>query len=170
VELRLIVTLGTLVIIPAVLFSVIYKVADSRAGFPQLFGDDFAASQKALSDNELKNRRYCIDGVTDESDPRCVVGDAQAPSSALMIGDSFSNQYMASMDVMGKDANVSVTALSTSACLSLPDVYLGRRVVPSEVKSLLQSGKLSTKKMPAGSTTSYCRTMCVAVCFAWAES
>jgi peptidoglycan/LPS O-acetylase OafA/YrhL len=124
VKLRLLVTLGTLVIIPAVLFSVIYKVADSKAGFPQRFGSDFAASQKALSGNELKNRRYCIDGVTDGSDPRCVVGNGQASTRALMIGDSFSNQYMAFMDVLGKDANISVTALSTSACLSLPDVYL----------------------------------------------
>lgn len=124
VKLRFLPTLLILVITPAVVFSVAYKIADSKNGFPQRFGSGYAESQKKLADYELKNRRYCIDGVTDESDPRCVVGDVHSENRALMIGDSFSNQYMAFMDVLGKDAGVSVTALSTSACLALPDIYL----------------------------------------------
>ncbi len=124
VRLRFLPTLVLLIIFPAVAFSVAYKLADAHGGFAQRFGSEFAASQKTLAAHELKNRRYCIDGVTDESDPRCVIGDVPSPSRALMIGDSFSNQYMGFMDVLGKDAGVSVTALSTSACLSLPDVYL----------------------------------------------
>jgi hypothetical protein len=124
VRLKLIPTLAILVIVPAVAYSVAYKTADSKAGFPQRFGSQYAESLKTLQDYELGNRRYCIDGATDESDPRCVVGDVHSSARALMLGDSFSNQYMAFMDVLGKDAGVSVTALSTSACLALPDVYL----------------------------------------------
>lgn len=124
VRLKLIPTMAILVIVPAVAYSVAYKIADSKGGFPQRFGSQYAESQKTLQDYELENRRYCIDGATDESDPRCVVGDVHSSARALMLGDSFSNQYMAFMDVLGKDAGVSVTALSTSACLALPDVYL----------------------------------------------
>jgi peptidoglycan/LPS O-acetylase OafA/YrhL len=124
VKLRFLPTLLILVITPAVVFSVAYKIADSKDGFPRRFGLEYAESQKKLADYELKNRRYCIDGVTDESDPRCVIGAVHSANRALMIGDSFSNQYMAFMDVLGKDAGVSVTALSTSACLALPDIYL----------------------------------------------
>lgn len=117
-------TLAILVVVPAVAFSFAYKAADSRGGIPQRFGSVYADSQKMLSNYELKNRRDCIDGPTDESDPRCVVGDVHSSSRAIMIGDSFSNQYMALMDVLGKDAGLAVTALSTSSCLALPDIYL----------------------------------------------
>jgi peptidoglycan/LPS O-acetylase OafA/YrhL len=124
VKLGSLATLVILVIIPAVLFSVAYKVADSKHGFPQRFGSEYAASQKKLRDYNLQNRPHCIEGVTDESDPRCVVGDIHSTSRALMIGDSFSNQYMAFMDVLGKDSGLAITALSSSACLALPDIYL----------------------------------------------
>ena len=68
------------------------------------------------------------------------------------------------------DPFTDISHLGTSIKFSIGETGLveaslgvhGTRVIPSEVKSLLQSGKLSTKKMPAGKYNELCRTMCVA--------
>lgn len=117
-------SVSLLIIVPALVFSVGYKASVKHDGWPLRLGTEYAAIQKNLKDYDTTNRRDCIDKMPNGDEPRCVVGNATAPVKALMIGDSFSNQYMGFMDVLGRSAGVSVNALSTSACLPLPDIYL----------------------------------------------
>lgn len=117
-------SVSLLIIVPALIFSVGYKMSVKHDGWPLRLGSGYAAIQKNLKDFDTTNRRDCIDEIPNGDDARCVVGNAAGPAKALMIGDSFSNQYMGFMDVLGRGAGVSVTALSTSACLPLPDIYL----------------------------------------------
>jgi peptidoglycan/LPS O-acetylase OafA/YrhL len=118
------VSFAILVLLPAVLFSVLYKTAVKHDGWPERFGSAYAKGQQQIKAYESEDRHECIDGDNNGSDPRCTVGDRSASRHGLLIGDSFSNQYWGFVDVLAKDAGISVTALSTSACLTLPDVYL----------------------------------------------
>jgi peptidoglycan/LPS O-acetylase OafA/YrhL len=117
-------SLAILVIGPALLFSLSYKLSDKQGGWPGRFGQEYAASVSKINAYASENRRDCIDDVQDPADPHCHVGAANATKRGLLIGDSFSNQYWGFVDVLAKDAGVSVAAISTSACLALPDVYL----------------------------------------------
>jgi len=124
VRLKFALSASLLIIVPALVFSGGYKLSVKHDGWPLRLGSEYAAIQNNLKDFDTTHRRDCIDEMPNGDDPRCVVGNAVAPVKALMIGDSFSNQYMGFMDVIGRSAGVSVTALSTSACLALPDIYL----------------------------------------------
>lgn len=73
---------------------------------------------------------------------RILAGESQAKLDAIKMLDPFS-------DISHLGTSIGFSVGSTG----IVDVTLsvhGSRVIPSEVKSLLQSGKLSTKKMPVG--------------------
>lgn len=113
-----------MMVLPAVLLSALHGMGRSRDGWPARFdyGNDSVLSR--LEDAKSPNRGKCLDGVSDGSDARCLMGDRSSESKALMIGDSFSNQEWGFMDTLAKDAGFSVMAQAFPACLALPDVYL----------------------------------------------
>jgi len=117
-------TIIFMMIVPAILLSTLYSVGKSHDGWPGRFdfGNDSILSR--LAESESVNRGKCLDGVSDGSDARCIMGDRNSESKALMIGDSFSNQEWGFMDTLAKDAGFSVMAQAYPACLALPDVYL----------------------------------------------
>lgn len=117
-------TLVFLLIIPAVSMSMLYSSSKKNSGWPERFDAGSTGVLTRLKHAEAPNRRYCLDGVSDGSDPRCIMGAPQSEDKAIMIGDSFSNQQWGFIDTLAKDANISVTAQAFPACLTLPDVYL----------------------------------------------
>lgn len=73
---------------------------------------------------------------------RIIAGDFQAKLDAISLLDPFS-------DISYLGTSIGFTIGATGVVEATLNVH-GSRVIPAEVKSLLQSGKLSTKKMPVG--------------------
>lgn len=73
---------------------------------------------------------------------RIISGDSQAKLDAIKMLDPLSD-----ISLLGTSVNFSV---GSNGIVDVSLSVHGSRVIPSEVKSLLQSGKLSTKKMPVG--------------------
>jgi hypothetical protein len=117
-------TLVILLLVPVVCMSVLYSASKKHDGWPERFGTGPTAVLNKLKAAEASNRKHCLDGVSDGSDPRCVMGAPQAKPQALLIGDSFSNQQWGFVDTLAKDANISVLAQAFPACLTLPKIYL----------------------------------------------
>lgn len=116
-------TLLLLVLLPALLATVIYKVVDKNQGYSFRLGHNYDASfrlEKIYSQKAL-HRNDCLDGKQAPSE--CEFGDLKATRTALLIGDSNSNHFWGFWDVMGINAHVKFTALSTPSCLSLPGIY-----------------------------------------------
>ena len=113
-----------LMVIPAILCTTLYSVAVSHKGWPSRFGAELPRILDTLEHAELDGRKHCLDGAADGSDARCEFGVLGAPSRALLIGDSFSNQYWGFVNVLAKDSELSVTGQSGSVCLALPNTYL----------------------------------------------
>ncbi|MEJ5060687.1 MULTISPECIES: acyltransferase family protein [unclassified Pseudomonas] len=117
-------TLMILLLVPVVCMSVLYSASKKHDGWPERFGTGPTAVLSKLKAAEAPNRKHCLDGVSDGSDVRCVMGAPQAKPQALLIGDSFSNQQWGFVDTLAKDANISVLAQAFPACLTLPKIYL----------------------------------------------
>lgn len=117
-------TVAVLMVLPAIVFTAAYSKSEREGGWPERFGSDFTGALGKLKSAEVPDRWKCLDGASDGSDPRCIIGAAKPQAEALMIGDSFSNQYWGFVDTLAKDANISVLAQSYAACLALPGVYL----------------------------------------------
>ncbi|HEX8595696.1 MAG TPA: hypothetical protein VF682_20835 [Pseudomonas sp.] len=73
---------------------------------------------------------------------RVIAGDFQAKLDAIKLLDPFS-------DISHLGTSIGFNVGATGVVEATLNVH-GSHVIPSEVKSLLQSGKLSTKKMPVG--------------------
>lgn len=117
-------TLILLFVLPITLFIALSTVANSKEGIPSRFGKELTSILGELKQSEAKYRQSCLSGTPDGTDSHCHVGDINAPTKALLIGDSFSNHYWGFIDVLGKQAHIDVTVQGTSACLALPDIYL----------------------------------------------
>ncbi|WP_338924755.1 acyltransferase family protein (plasmid) [Pseudomonas silesiensis] len=117
-------TVGLMMVLPAIALSAAYSQSVAKDGWPERFGSGVTEMFGMLKSAEVPNRGECLDGASDGSDPRCIMGAPHPEAQALLIGDSFSNQYWNFVDVMAKDANISVMAQAYSACLALPNVYL----------------------------------------------
>ncbi|MCU1758376.1 acyltransferase [Pseudomonas sp. 14P_8.1_Bac3] len=117
-------TLGLLIGLPAIALSALYSLSVSKGGWPQRFGSDMAEVFDKLQAMTPPARSECLGGASKDADTRCVLGAPHAKAQALLMGDSFSNQYWGFVDTLAKDANISVLARSYSACLALPDIYL----------------------------------------------
>lgn len=116
-------TVLVLVLLPALLATVMYKAVDKNQGYSFRLGHDYDASFKLQSaySHKALHRDDCLDGKQDPS--QCEFGDDKSTRTALMIGDSNSNHFWGFWDVMGIDAHVKFTALSTPSCLTLPGIY-----------------------------------------------
>ncbi|MGV8864522.1 MAG: acyltransferase family protein [Pseudomonas sp.] len=117
-------TLALLFILPIVIVTALSSFVNSKEGMPNRFGSDLVTVLDKLKQDESKYRESCLGGNSDGTDPNCHVGSLNATTTALLMGDSFSNQYWGFMDTLGKQANINVTVQGTSSCLALPDIYL----------------------------------------------
>lgn len=117
-------TVLMLMVLPAIAISATYSKSVRENGWPERFGTELTDVLGTLKDAEVPNRWKCLDGASDGSDPRCIIGAAKPEAQALMIGDSFSNHLWRFVDTLATDANISVLAQSYAACLALPRVYL----------------------------------------------
>lgn len=117
-------TLGLLMVLPAIALSALYSLSVSKGGWPQRFGSEMSEVFDTLKATTPPTREECLGGTSDGSDKRCIFGAPQPDVQAFLMGDSFSNQYWGFVDTLAKDANISVLAQSYSACLALPGIYL----------------------------------------------
>ncbi|GAB2582311.1 acyltransferase [Dyella jejuensis] len=115
-----------LAVLPLLLLSALYGVADRLHFMPGRFGYDMVRIDRALDRYTPPNRQRCIQS----SGPRmadmsgCMLGDRQASRAALMIGDSYSNQSWNFIDVLARDAGIAVTAVATPSCLAFPHLTM----------------------------------------------
>lgn len=112
-----------LVIMPLIVFNALYVAAEKNNGFPARLGAEYAHQQNTIEEylKRSGNRSRCLEFR--ETPETCQAGDLNASKTALIIGDSSSNQFWGFFDVLGKDAHIKMTALSAPTCLALPGIW-----------------------------------------------
>jgi len=113
-----------LVLIPGVFFLILYPISSKYDGFNFRFGSEYARIESTLQKYSSPYRESCLNGNTDGTDKNCIVGNANAEKRALLIGDSNSNHFWSFIDILAKNAHMSVAVQGTSSCLTLPGIYL----------------------------------------------
>lgn len=117
-------TLILLLLIPIAFTHLSKYLIYKNSGYPQRFGKEFASIYNTLNQWKSDQRPLCISHPEIDFS-QCKIGSLNNNAkSAFLIGDSFSNHYWGFLDILGKDANLSVLAQGTSSCLALPDIYL----------------------------------------------
>ena len=94
----------------------------NHEGYPQRFEE---ASRVYAQLNQYANpqRPLCLQEESIEVNSNCLLGAKNSNSkTAFMIGDSYSNHYWGFMDVLAQEANLSILAHATAACLALPGI------------------------------------------------
>jgi len=115
-----------LVLVPMLIVSAIYGVCDRLHFLPGRFGSEMVRLDQTLQRYTPANRQRCMQsGGTRMVDMSgCMLGDTAASHTALMIGDSYSNQSWNFVDVLTREAHLSVAAVSTPSCLSFPTISM----------------------------------------------
>jgi peptidoglycan/LPS O-acetylase OafA/YrhL len=118
-------TLGWLVVLPLVAMSVFYGISHKFAFLPGRFDAAVARMDNQLDQYSPPLRRACMKSREDDGGDvdRCLV-TGRVPATALMFGDSYSNQSWNFLGVLAGDAGLSLTAISTPSCLALPGVSM----------------------------------------------
>lgn len=118
-------TLGWLVLLPLVVVSALYGISHRYGFLPGRFPADVASMDRKLDEYGTPLRGACMKsrGGHDGDLTRCLVA-GKAPASALMFGDSYSNQSWNFLGVLAGDAGLSLAAISTPSCLALPGVSM----------------------------------------------
>lgn len=116
-------TLIGLMIVPAIALSLLHSAGDRSEGWPNRFNQGSNNLFNGLKASVPANREACL-GVSDGTDPGCIMGAAQARPQVLLMGDSYSNHYWGFVETLAKDANLAVLAQGYPACLALPNIYL----------------------------------------------
>lgn len=111
-----------LVLIPIIIFVALYSLTERYNGFSGRFGADYSRMTSTLDKYASPNRESCLNGNEDEKNSNCIIGDTAALKKALLIGDSHSNHFWNFIDLLAKDAHVSVMVQGTSTCLALPGI------------------------------------------------
>ncbi|WP_347252614.1 SGNH hydrolase domain-containing protein, partial [Legionella sp.] len=100
-------------------------IIKKQAGLPERFNEEVVRIYEQLNQYNSAQRPLCIGKHNIDINSQCTLGTKNADSKkGLMIGDSFSNHYWGFMDVLAKDANLSILAQATSSCLTLPGIFL----------------------------------------------
>ncbi|SDT05266.1 acyltransferase family protein [Pseudomonas granadensis] len=116
-------TLIGLMIVPAIALSLLHSAGDRNEGWPNRFNQGSNNLFNGLKASVPANREACL-GVSDGTDPGCIMGAAQARPQVLLMGDSYSNHYWGFIETLAKDAGLAVLAQGYPACLALPNIYL----------------------------------------------
>ncbi|WP_028388456.1 acyltransferase family protein [Legionella fairfieldensis] len=115
-------TFVCLLMLPALIINLSVHYVKKYEGLPQRFQELVTISnQLALYNN--KKRSVCLQQKIIEVDSDCLLGQKNPNSkTGFMIGDSFSNHSWGFMDTLARQANLSILAHSTTACLALPGI------------------------------------------------
>ena len=117
-------SLSILVLIPAVFFLVLSPVSERYKGFKIRFGSEYARIESTLQKYSSQRRESCLtSGSNGVIDKNCFIGDTNSEKKALLIGDSHSNHFWNFIDILAKDAHMSVLVQGTTTCLTLPGIY-----------------------------------------------
>lgn len=118
-------TLGWLVALPLLVVSVLYGVSHKFAFLPGRFSPEVANIDRKLDEYGSRLRGACMKsrGNHDGDVSHCLAAGTP-PATALMFGDSYSNQSWNFMGVLAREAGVSLAAISTPSCLALPGVSM----------------------------------------------
>ncbi|WP_158382507.1 acyltransferase family protein [Candidatus Sodalis pierantonius] len=111
-----------LVLISIIIFVALYSLTERYNGFSGRFGADYLRITSTLDKYESPYRESCLNDNEDGKNNDCIIGDTDALKKALLIGDSHSNHFWNFIDLLAKDAHVSVMVQGTSTCLVLPGI------------------------------------------------
>jgi len=118
-------TFVSLLLLPILMTHVTSYFINENMGFPQRFNQELVSIYRQLAQYTKPQRPLCISNNKTDIEAQCKIGTKESNSrTALMIGDSFSNHYWGFMDILGRDAKVSILAQGTSSCITLPGIYL----------------------------------------------
>lgn len=111
-----------LLIAPILTMQVSKKIIDKYDGFPNRFPETAKIFQH-LNQHASAQRALCLVFKSSAVDKNCEFGSNNPNSKkGFMIGDSFANHFWKFMEVIAKDANISIVANSTGSCLALPGI------------------------------------------------
>lgn len=116
-------TVACLLVMPIIVTHLSDYLIKKNMGYPHRFNE---ATQVYAELNKYNNvlRPLCLERKNTEVNNQCVLGAKNSDSrTGFMIGDSYSNQHWGFMDTLAKEANISVLAHATVACLALPGIY-----------------------------------------------
>ncbi|MBA2711670.1 MAG: acyltransferase [Tatlockia sp.] len=115
-------TLIYLFFLPVILFHLHAYGIKKFDGYPQRNPDSMQIFS-LLDKYSSSQRPQCIFYNSSSAKTNCFLGSQNENSKkGLMIGDSFANHSWQFMDLLAKDANLSILADSTASCLSLPKI------------------------------------------------
>lgn len=116
-------SLVILFLVPVTLIHISDYVIKKGAGFPYRFVET-SKIYKILDSYSNEQRPLCLQQKNIEINSKCVLGAKNSGSqTGFLIGDSYSNHHWRFMDTLAQNANVSVLAHATVACLALPGIY-----------------------------------------------
>jgi peptidoglycan/LPS O-acetylase OafA/YrhL len=111
-----------LFVLPVSLIHLNDYIIKANDGLPQRFAETSQIYERL---NQYANiqRPLCLQQKNIEINSSCVLGAKKAKKTGIMIGDSFSNHHWRFISSLAEDANVSILAHGTIACLTLPGIY-----------------------------------------------
>ncbi|BCA95390.1 hypothetical protein TUM19329_17510 [Legionella antarctica] len=115
-------SLVSLLILPVLVTHISDYLIKSHEGYPQRF-KEASRVYAELNKYASPQRPLCLQEKNIDVNSKCRLGAKNANSkTGFMIGDSYSNHYWGFMDILGQEANLSILAHATAACLSLPGI------------------------------------------------
>lgn len=95
------------------------------SGFPQRFNQDLVRIYDKLNDYSSSQRPLCVSKTIKNTKTVCSLGSNSSEAKrGFLIGDSYANHYWGFVDSLAKNAQVSILTQATSACVTLPGIYL----------------------------------------------
>lgn len=114
-----------LVLAPIVLMFASVQFVKHYSGFPQRFNQDLVLIYDKLNDYRSSQRPLCVSKTIKNIKTVCSFGSNSSKAKrGFLIGDSYANHYWGFIDTLAKNAQISVLTQATSACISLPGIYL----------------------------------------------
>ena len=95
-------TIPLLIIVPIIIFNAAFKYAEHRDGIPARFGAEYERVAHNINAglDRAGHRPDCLDGS--QNAERCMFGDLNGQKTALLIGDSHSNQFWGFFEVLAR--------------------------------------------------------------------
>ncbi len=111
-----------LIVLPVAFVHLSHILIKKNDGYPQRF-EEAGRVNTALKQYANAQRPLCLDEKNVEISPDCLIGSKNSDAkTGFMIGDSYANHHWGFIDTLAKQANLSILAHSTSACLTLPGI------------------------------------------------
>lgn len=115
-------SLTCLFIVPALFMHISDHEIKKHEGYPRRF-EEMARINTQLKHYTNPQRALCLQEKNMEVNTQCTLGATHAGSKkGFMFGDSHANHLWGFMDTLAREANISILAHSTVACLSLPGI------------------------------------------------